>query len=621
MNFFKNILFSIKAKRTPKLTDTKTRKKLLEHNQTDQKLVASLSNKKIPTFKQVKYLGKLLTVREKLAIKIFTTFVIVGVIFIGINSYLNLSNVAPAKGGKYTEALVGSPQFINPILAQTNDVDLDLSSILFNGLMQYTPGLGLVEDLAESYSISEDQKVYTFVLRKDVYWHDGQLFTADDVIFTFSRINDPNAKSPLYFNFKGTTVEKIDDFTIRFILTEPFAPFLENLTVGIIPAHVWKNIPVQNSHLSDLNLKPIGTGPYQFASLTKDNKTGEIKSYTLERNNGYFDGPANIDKIIFKFYPNFDLAIEALNNKNVQAMSFLPKEKQDRIINDRSLNYQYLNLPQYTAIFFNQKENTLLKNQTLRKILAHGIDKDKLVSDVLNSEAQKIEGTILRGQLGYTDDYPKYPFDIEYAKGELEKLDWKLATYEVEAKEGETTETYPFQVRKKNSTYLELGLTTVNLPENVDIAKAIQKTWQLLGVKTNIKLVEPDNIAETLKNRDYEILLYGAIIGYDPDPFAFWHSSQAQQPGLNLSQFTNNNADKLLSDARKTTNIEEREKDYIAFQKIIAEEVPAVFLYNPTYTYPQTNKILGFENHTIVIPANRLANIEKWYIKTDRKFN
>jgi len=618
VHYFKNLWFLIKAKRKPRLTDPKTQRKLRFQNELNQKLVASMAAKKYPGLKQIKYIGKLLTSREKLLIKIFSAVIFCGLIFIGINSYLNFSTLTPDFGGEYTEGLVGSPQYVNPILAQTNDVDIDLASLIYDSLVSYNPNEGLVVGLAKSYSISEDQKIYTFVLRDDIYWHDGHKLTADDIIFTFDRIKDPNSKSPLYFNFKGVTIEKIDDTTVRFILEQPFAPFLENLTTGILPAHIWKNVPVQNTNLTELNLKPVGSGPYKFDSLTKDNQTGEIKNYSLVRNDNYYRGRPYIKKITFKFYPSFDQAIEALNNKNVQGISFLPSEKQNRILGNRSLNFHTLNLPQYTALFLNQKKNSLLSNTTLRKILAHSINKQAIVSDILQNKAQIIDGPILPGQLGYTDDYPKYPYDLEHAKAELTKLGWELASYD----QPETEEVYPFQVRKKNNTYLELTITTVNQPENVKIAELIQKDWQLIGVKTSLKFIEPDNIQkDTIKNRDYEILLYGEIIGYDPDPYPFWHSSQSSHPGLNLSSFADNKADEILEQARKTTNPEERGQKYTAFQKIIADQAPAIFLFNPTYTYPQTKKINGFNNHTIILPANRLANIHEWFIKTNREFH
>lgn len=637
MNFLKNFWFYLKTKKRPKLTDAKTQNIIEQHNQLDNKLVESLTMQKWPTLKQLQYLGKMLNPKDKLILRIAGIIMAIATVFVLINSYFLYTKISPDLGGEYTEGLVGIPQYINSILAQTNDVDMDISTLIFNGLLKYDPNSGLIPDLAKNYSISEDQKTYTFELREDIYWHDGRKFSANDVLFTMERIKDPNTKSPLFFNFKGVVIEKIDDQTIRFILDEPFAPFIENLMVGILPAHIWSGVPAQNTNLSDLNIKPIGTGPFKFSALTKDTRTGEIKTYTLERNEKYHQSSAFIKKIIFKFYPTFDLAIDALNNKNIQGISFLPKEKLSGLINNRSLNLNLLNLPQYTGLFINLKKDSILKDVKIRKALARAINKQEIVTNALNDQAQTIESPILPGQLGQTQDFTIYQFAVEQAKQELEDIEWKLTDYvktpnKVEADNNNSTtenkpeviaeETYPFQVRQKKNTYLEITLTTINQPDYLKIAEMIQKSWQLIGVKTNLRVLEIDQVQkEILRDRNYEILLYGENLGYDPDPYPFWHTSQINYPGLNLSGYSNSKVDKLLEEARKTTSIETREKNYIEFQKMLAEDVPAIFLYNPTYTYPQAKLIKGYDTHTIIVPANRFTNINNWYIKTKRTFS
>jgi peptide/nickel transport system substrate-binding protein len=640
MNFLKNFWFIIKSKSKPQLADAKTRRFIYKHNIQDEKLVQKLSTKKFPNGRQIRYIGKLLSQTEHWLLRFFWLLIIASVIFIGLNYFFNFTEKTPKQGGEYTEGLVGAPQYVNPIFASNSDVDQDISSLIFNGLLKYDQNQGLRNDLAEEYTLSEDQKIYTFKLRQDVYWHDGIKFTADDILFTFDVINDPQAHSPLYLYFAGITIEKIDDFTVRFILKEPFAPFLENLTVGILPKHLWSNVSVSNLQLSELNLKPIGTGPYKFKSFTKDSRTSQIKDYQLEVNNGFYDQVPYLEKIIFKFYQATELAIDALNNKKIQGLNYLPAESENLLINNRTLNLHLLNLPQYTALFFNQKNNTLLKDTKIRKIISHAIDKDKIINEVLRSQAQKIDGPILPGQLGYTEDYSKYPFNLDYANQTLTESGWVLADYIIATPESTAEETtdentdtaieepapvepveqYPFKVRKKNSNYLEFDLTTVDLPEYKKISETIQKDLQQIGVKINLKFISGNDInREIIKTRDYQILLYGEIIGYDPDPYAFWHSSQTTAPGLNLSLFADKKTDELLEAARKTSDPTTRAEKYVAFQKIIGEEVPAIFLYNPTYTYPQTKKIQGFNNHTIIIPSNRFNNISSWYIETKRK--
>lgn len=624
-------------------------KRFHEH---DEALVQKLSGKKIlPSLKQLGYASKYLSGGERLTIRILCGVIIIAFCSLSINVYWSHSAINPEKGGSYTEGLVGSPRYINPLFAQGNDVDLDIASLIFSGLFKYSDQ-GLEKDLVESYEIDGNQTVYTFALKQNVAWHDGELFDADDVFFTFSRITNNTTKTPLYFNFQGIQIEKIDQFTVRFILKKPFAPFLESLTVGILPEHIWRNILPENMLMTEYNLKPVGCGPYKFKSLIK-NKNGKIKTFNLEANDQYYSSSPFVSDLAFKFHDNFEQAVEALNNKKVDGISYLPKEIRARIINNRNLNFHLLHLPQYTAVFFNYDKNPILKNLTIRKILSHAVNKEKIVNEILNAEAQIIDSCVLPGSLGFAENIVKYPYNVQHAKNELDKAGWKLTDYE-KAKPEEKAETkkatsdntaataapaeaaasaaptgtdaaseaaYPYPVRKLKDRYLEFSLTTVNQPETVEIAKELQKEWQQIGAKINLVIVDPANIQNTIKNRDYEALLYGQILGHDPDPYPFWHSSQKNYPGFNLTSFSNPDADKLLDDARKTTDDAKRADKYTAFQKMIGETVPAIFLFNPTYTYPQSKKIKGFTTAKIITPSNRFNKINGWYIKTDRAWS
>jgi len=621
VSFFRNLGIKIQSFKfliKNKLRDRK-RRNFQAH---DEKLVQSLApNKRLPSWSQLKYINEYLTKIERVLVRILIGIIIVSTASLLINVYWTHSVVKAKAGGTYTEGLVGAPRYINPLYASSSDVDLDLTGLVYSGLLKFT-NAGLVKDLASDYQISEDQKIYTFQLRQDVKWHDGDAFNADDILFTFNRINDQRTKTPLYFNFRGSSIEKVDDYTVRFILTEPFAPFLESLTVGILPEHIWSNIQPENMALAEYNLKPVGTNAYKFKSLIK-NKNGNIKSFNLEKNENYYDTKAYIDELTFKFYQTFEQAVEALNNKNVEGISYLPKEIRGRIINNRNLNFHLLQLPQYTAAFFNYRNNPVLKDVAIRKLLSHGVNKDKIINEILNAEAQSIDSPVLKGSLGYTDDFVKFPFNPDYAKAELEKAGWVLSDYKKEQPTAEGSEVtaeeeYPYQVRKKKDNYLEFDLTTVNQPENVAIAKELQKDWQLIGAKINLKIVDTSKIQETIKNRDYEILLYGQILGFDPDPYPFWHTNQEAPPGLNLTSLNNPSIDKLLEEARKTTDEAKRAIQYNQFQKLLAESVPAIFLFSPTYTYPQNKKIKGFDSERLILPANRFNQITSWYIKTDR---
>lgn len=600
-----------------------SKRKMKQFHAHDKYLVQKLqTGKKLPSWPQLKLAGLLLSPTEKMTIRILIGLLIIALASFFINLYWTHSALLPKDGGSYTEALVGSPRYLNPLFAQGNDVDLDLTTLIFSGLFKFTDK-GLEKDLAENYEVSSDQLNYTLRLRQNALWHDDEKLTADDVIFTFARVSNNKSKTPLYFNFQGIFVEKIDDYTVRFTLKTAFAPFLESLTVGILPEHIWKNILPENMMLAEYNLKPIGSGPYKFESFLK-NKNGKIKNYQLSRNEKYYAGAPHIEKISLKFHDNFEQAAESLNNKKVDGLSYLPKEIRGRIINNRNLNFNLLQLPQYTAVFFNYDKNPILKDLTLRKILSHAVNKEKIVNEILNAEAQIIDGPILPGTLGHNADAVKFPFNAQHARDELEKLGWKLAEYKPEKKESDKSEkpeeTFPYPVRQLKNRYLEFSLTAVNQPESVKIAKELQKDWQQIGAKVNLNLINTETAQSIINEREYETLLYGQILGRDPDPFPFWHSSQRTYPGLNFTSLNHPDIDKLLEDARKTLDDKERAGKYKKFQALMAESVPAIFLFNPTYTYPQNKKIKGFNIKEIILPANRFNQINEWYIKTRREW-
>lgn len=589
---------------------SKKLKQFQKQHQLDKYLVSSFNKTKLPSLKQLKHLLKVLNKGEKKRVVIILSIIVVAVIALTVQGYLLATTAIPTHGGEYSEALVGSPRFINPILAQTNDVDLDLSRLIFSGLLKRDTNQQLVPDLAKDYQISDDRLTYTFILRDDVKWHDGEKFKADDVVFTIASIQDPQFRSPLSRSFRGITAEKIDDLTVKFTLKEPFAPFLGLLTVGILPEHLWYNIAPDTADLAELNKLPVGTGPWQFDSFKKD-RSGNIKSYILVPNDNYYGDKPYLNKVIFKFYADFVSAIDAIKNKEVMAMAYLPKDLKTELKKYKNINYNNLEQPQYTAVFFNQRKNELLAADYIRQALALAMDKQKIVNEAFSGNGKIIDGPILPG-IDLNPDIKKYNYDPEAAVAILEKNGWKMVATT-------TADGLTEQIRVKKDWILTITITTVNQSENIKTAEIIKKLWDQIGVKTELKIVDKSKIIQdVIKARDYEALLFGENLGSDPDPFPFWHSSQNAYPGLNLAIFSNKQVDTLLENARKSSDWEERKKSYVAFQKIVAEELPAIFLFNSTYLYPQAKTLKGLNLQSITTPADRFANIDQWYIKSRR---
>lgn len=578
----------------------------------DRKLVTSLNDKKIPTFRQFKYLPRYLSKKESDLAHLALFIFVVSFLFVLVRIYQHVTYAIPEQGGEYTEALVGFPKYINPILSQTNDTDMDISRLVFSGLMKMNPDQQLVGDLADRYEISEDQKEYTFFLRQDVKFHDGEDLNADDIMFTFESIQDTSYRSPLYINFGGVSLQRIDDYTVKFILQEPYTPFLSSLTFGILPEHVWAEISPEATYLAEYNLKPIGSGPFSFSKYTKD-KNGNIKSYELKRSENYYNDKPYLDQVSFKFYADSISALDAAKNKHVDGVSFIPSDSKEGLKKrNGNIEYYSMRLPQYTAIFFNQK-NELLKTKKVREALAYAINKTSILENALGGEGEIINGPILPGYIGYNPEIKKYDFNLDEARRILEEDGWKYP----EVAEGEPAST----VREKGGAELAFAISTINSPEYLATLNIIKEAWESIGVRLEVKEYSSKDIQKRVINpRAYEALLFGEIVGTDPDPYPFWHSSQSRDPGLNLAVFYNKDIDQLLEEARKTNDEEQRHLKYLHFQNILADELPAIFLYNPVYTYGINEKIKGLEGQYISVPSDRFSGIVDWFIKTDRKW-
>ncbi len=616
-------LFIASAKnKTKKITDKvwwiitpKKRVKKFLQNSLDEKLVFSLSKSRFPSAKQLQQLPHFLSDREKMIIKTLTAVIFICIIFLGTNFYLSHIKIVPAMTGEYIEGVVGYPQYINPLFAQLNDTDYDLVKLIFSGLLKYDDESNeLKPDLCTKYEISDDQKEYTFYLRDNLLWQDEEPLTADDIIFTVELAKLKDVKSPLGKSFNGVTVEKVNDKTIKFILPEPYAPFLSALTFGILPKHIWEDVNLANINLATYNLQPIGSGPYEVKSRIID-KSGNIKSYILTVNNSYYLKKPYIKDLTIDFFSSYNEAVDALKTKSIQGLSFIPTEFSKELAIKEHLNNYPVVIPQYTAIFFNQEKNELLSDKRIRMALSLAIDKNDLINKLMEGKAKTINGPIITKGWNQEIEEKKQEFNPEKSRELIKKMGFK--------KENDD-QFYNKEIKidnKKEKQDLTITITSVNSLKNAKLAEMIKNYWGNIGVKTEIKLLDPAEIKKSIEEKNYEALVYGEVIGFDPDPYPFWHSSQIKDTGLNLSCFKNKEADKLIEEARMTIDKNIRKEKYKEFQKILDKEFPAIFLYQPIYDYKIDKNIKGVKISNIIIPGDRFSNITKWYIKTKKEFS
>jgi len=479
-------------------------------------------------------------------------------------------------------------------------------------LFKYDNQGNLIPDLAKRYEIGEDGLSYSIFLKKNVHWHDGEKFSADDVIFTIKTIQDPEYNSPLRNIWQGVKMEKVDEFTILFKLNNVYAPFLHNLTAGILPKHLWAGISGQNFPLAVYNLKPIGSGPYKFKKFTK-NKEGKIESMELIRNESFYllfenriQGPF-INNIIIKFYNNQETLTDAYQKRQIDGLSSLATFNQSEIRN--GLNIYEIKLPIYYAVFFNQNKSKILADRTVRLALSHAVNKEEIIDKVLNGKGIKVDSPFLPDWPNYTSETKIYDFALDHAINILEADNWIDSNNDNIREKGEGEE----------KIELEISLLATNWSEIKQTAELIKEQWEKIGVKVNLETSEATDIQKDyIRPREYEAILFGEILSANPDPFAFWHSSQKKDPGLNLSLYQNKEVDELLQDARQTLDQELREEKYAEFQKLLIEDVPCIFLYSPSYIYPVNKKVKGISIEKLAQPSQRFSQIENWYIKTKR---
>ncbi len=544
-----------------------------------------------------------MTIFEKVGLFIMIGLVAVSGTVSATNYISGHTQLIPQNGGSYREAAVGQPRYINPIMASANDLDVDITRLVYSGLFRFNSDLKLVNDLADKVEISDDQKQYTISIRQDVTWHDGQRLTADDVVFTVRSIQTPDYGSPLMAAFQGVEIEKVDDYKVRFKLKQPYASFLTSLIVGIVPQHMWSAIEPQNAMLAEQILKPVGTGPFKFAEISTHRKTGDITAYRLIRNDNYYGAKPYLDHIIFTFYSTLDEAIAALQSGKVDGLGFLPLDYLDNVSKQRRLTINQLLIPQYFAVFFNTQKNEALNEAGVRSALALALDRQEIVDQALNSQGVPLHVPIPPAILGSGYEFSLPQANLTAAAQNLDESGWEV---------GESG------IRYKNGKKLAIKITTTDWPEYVKTAEIIKEQWKKIGVEVTLENFSAGMIQQTVvQPRDYEALIFGEILPPDPDPYPFWHSTQTRSPGLNLALFKNQEVDKLLEEARKTSDLNRRQELYRDFQNKILELNPAIILYQPYYLFV-TSGVYGVDAKYADLPAGRFNNIEQWHVRTKR---
>ncbi|MGI5836778.1 MAG: ABC transporter substrate-binding protein [Chloroflexota bacterium] len=514
----------------------------------------------------------------------------------------------PDTGGAYVEAAIRNPDYLNPILLQYNQVDRDLCALIFSGLTRLDEHGLVVPDLAERWEIGDEGKSYLFHLKENVRWHDRTPFTADDVVFTVKAMQDPDfqGSQEVADLWRNVVVDQLDEFTVKFTLKEPFAPFLEYTTVGIIPRHLYADYLGEAMLSSPHNQRPIGTGPFKLARGEGAGLEASISSdgIILEPHTEYYGPVPHLAQLRFRFYPDYASALAALEKGEVDGLPYLDIQDVSRLETNENLAvYSAPDYLRYTILFLNNS-SPLFKDRSVRQAIAHAIDKERLVQMILEGQGLPGKGPISPASWAFNPNAKDYEYDPTKAEALLETAGWIDSNGD--------------GVREKDGTELSFVVLTNDNQRRIKAGELLAEDLRKIGFKTEVQATGwTDLLREYLASRTF----VGAIaeqwlLTVDPDVYSLWHSSQAREGGYNLSGISNEQIDKILEEARRTVERTRRTQLYSEFQEIWAEECPSVLLYYPEFNWAVSSNIKGITLTTLIDGSSRFRHVTQWYVKT-----
>jgi peptide/nickel transport system substrate-binding protein len=518
--------------------------------------------------------------------------------------------IKPAEGGIYSEGVVGTFMRLNPLLDYYNGADRDVDHLIFSGMLRIDDR-GLPQaDLATSWGISRDGTIYNFSINPKAVWHDGEPVTSDDIIFTIQMMiaDDSPIPSDIRDFWKQIEVIRLDDKTVQFKLPEPFAPFLDYLTFGLLPSHLLGDLSMAELIDNPFNLQPVGSGPYRFDHLITTD--GQITGVVLSANKNYYLQGAYIDQIAIRYYGDAPAAYSAYQAGDIAGIGDVTSDILPSVLKEPGLSIYTTRLPVMSMILLNLDDAQVkfFQDVNVRKALMQGINRQGMIDTLRNGQAILADGPIFPGTWAYYDGIEHYSYNPNQAISLLRE-----AGYTIPAAGGETR-------TSEDGTALSFELLIPDDPEHVALGDAIKHDWAALGVQvTLIPLAYDQLVSEHLDNRNYQAALVDLNLSQtpDPDPYPFWHQTQISA-GQNYSKWDDRQASEYLEQARITTDLVERTRLYNNFQVRWSQELPALPLFYPVYTYAVSTDVHGVSLGPILEPADRFNHVTNWYLITSR---
>lgn len=550
--------------------------------------------------------------RWQILIALGGLLLVVGLL-LGQKPTLQTDSPEPVSGGVHVEGLIGTPNRLNPVLDLGNQVDEDVDRVLFRALVRFDSKGNPVPDLAERWAFSADARLLTVTLRDDARWHDGEPVEAADVVYTFSRFKEEGFPGPADLKdfWSEIDIVLLDDRTVQFQLPEPYAPFLDFLSVGLLPDHLLRGVSSADLPDHPFHLEPIGTGPFRFERFLRQGD--EITGVSLAANREFYAQEPFLDRVEFRYFDTPEAALDAYQRGEINGIGSVDSTILPQVLADPSLNVHSARMPQVELIYFNtaQADKTFLQEPEVRQSLQLAVNRQALVDKILDGQGVVAAGPILPGTWAYAQGLEPAPYDPFRAARLLDRLEWEPPNG---ASPGD--EEY---VRAKDDVPLAFTMLHQDNPQELAMAEMVQSYWAELGVAVELEAVEPDELQQALEDRDYQAALADLHLSRwpDPDPYPLWHDSQAET-GQNYASFDDRNTGIWLERARTTIDRAERADLYASFQFRFQNLAPAIVLYHPVYNYTINFEMQGVSVGPLIDPSDRLSTIEQWFLLARR---
>ena len=532
---------------------------------------------------------------------ILAATLVAAALFAALALYLGLSDsdgVIGPQGEVYREGVAGTWQRVNPLFANTNDVDADLSGLVFSGLLRLGPDGRLLPDLADLPQVSDEGRTFTFKIRKDALWSDGQAVTSADVAFTIRVLTDRDFKGDpaLAEGWLGVSVETPDQATVVIVLKQPSAPFLaRNVTVGILPEHLLGMLSAAALFDAPFNALPVGSGPFKVASL-------DSREARLVANGSYHLGMPLLPEIRLLFYPDYSSALRALEAGDVDGLMVRDSLSEAQVTNLtrlKGIKVERLTRSAYVILYLNNAQAAYFQDVRVRKALSLLVDRQQVVDRVFLGVAVASGSAVTPGSWAYADEYAGTGTNITEARRLLESAGWK---------------SHPTTgILVKDGAEFRFTIRTDNDPVRMQIAGEIARQLEPFGIRATVASTTFSVLRrDFLQERRYEAAIAGWDQGADPDPYFGWHSSQMGSAGLNLANFEDTVSDELIAKGRTTNDIEVRKDAYRQFQEVWQETAPSVVVAYPGYLYAHKSSLKGISPSVLFTPSQRFHDIHKW---------